>query len=68
MSGLHDSLSRVLQSRAIDAWEFGKANPGACQTAPCTAPYFYEEDNWTDDMELAGATLFELTGERYYLE
>ncbi len=62
------ALSRELTCKAIDAWEFGKANPGACQTAPCTAPYFYEEDNWTDDMELAGSTLFELTGEKEYLD
>lgn len=65
----HDpSLSRLLLEKAIEAWEFGKANPGACQTAPCVAPYFYEEDNWVDDMELAGATLFELTGERKFLD
>jgi endoglucanase len=62
------ALSHLLHQKAIDAWEFGKANPGACQTAPCVSPYFYEEDNWTDDMELAGALLFELTGERHYLD
>ncbi|MBN1790701.1 MAG: glycoside hydrolase family 9 protein, partial [Bacteroidales bacterium] len=61
-------LSRQLADKAIDAWEFGKANPGACQTAPCTAPYFYEEDNWTDDMELAGSVLYELTGKKEYLD
>lgn len=61
-------LSEVIKQKAIEAWEFGKANPGACQTAPCTAPYFYEEDNWTDDMELAGIALYELTGEKKYLE
>ncbi|HEX2394942.1 MAG TPA: glycoside hydrolase family 9 protein, partial [Bacteroidales bacterium] len=38
------SFSKLLQAKAINAWEFGKANPGACQTAPCVAPYFYEED------------------------
>jgi endoglucanase len=61
-------FSELLEQKAIDAWAFGVANPGACQTAPCTAPYFYEEDNWTDDMELAGAMLFELTGNSIYLE
>src|SRR5690606_41093875 len=30
-------------------------------------PYFYEEDNWTDDMELAATQLFRLTGETKYL-
>ena len=61
-------FSDMLTQKALDAWAFGVANPGACQTAPCTAPYFYEEDNWSDDMELAGAMLFELTGNRAYLE
>lgn len=61
-------LSEKIRHKAIDAWAFGKANPGACQTAPCMAPYFYEEDNWTDDMELAGSALYELTGDRQYLD
>jgi hypothetical protein len=39
-----------------------------CQTAPGTSPYFYEEDNWVDDMELGAAQLHALTGEREYLE
>jgi endoglucanase len=30
-------------------------------------PYFYEEDNWVDDMELAAAQLHALTGEPRYL-
>jgi len=65
----HDpALSKLLEQKAIDAWEFGTHNPGACQTAPCTAPYFYEEDNWTDDMELAGSALFEITGENRFLD
>lgn len=61
-------FSAVLSKKAISAFSFGMAHPGACQTAPCTAPYFYEEDNWTDDMELAGATLFKLTGNPAYLD
>ncbi|MCX8010699.1 MAG: glycoside hydrolase family 9 protein, partial [Ignavibacteria bacterium] len=42
--------------------------PGVCQTAPCRAPYFYEEDNWVDDMELAGIQLFNLTSDKKYLD
>src|SRR6185503_7586937 len=30
-------------------------------------PYFYEEDNWADDMELAAAELYALTREPHYL-
>jgi endoglucanase len=61
-------FSTLLARKAGDAFGFGLAHPGACQTAPCTAPYFYEEDNWTDDMELAGASLYNLTGNRDYLD
>ena len=49
------------------AFKFGLENPGVCQTAPGTAPYFYEEDNWVDDMELAAAELYNLTKELKYL-
>jgi peptidoglycan/xylan/chitin deacetylase (PgdA/CDA1 family) len=59
--------SVMLARKARSAFNFGLAHPGACQTAPCTAPYFYEEDNWTDDMELAGAMLFRLTGNHEWL-
>ena len=46
------------------AYDYGRANPGVCQTAPCRAPYFYEEDNWVDDMELAAVQLARLTGDK----
>jgi hypothetical protein len=56
-----------LQARALAAYEIGRAYPGVCQTAPARAPYFYEEDNWVDDMELAAAQLHQLTGAARYL-
>ncbi len=56
-----------LRQRAIAAFEVGKQRPGVCQGAPARAPYFYEEDNWVDDMELAAAELYALTRERPYL-
>ena len=61
------AFSRTLRDRAVAAYALGKQHPGACQTAPGTAPYFYEEDNWVDDMELAAASLFTLTRQRAYL-
>ncbi len=61
-------FSALLQEKSKAAFGFGLAHPGACQTAPCRAPYFYEEDNWTDDMELGAAVLFQLTGDRKYLD
>lgn len=50
-----------LLRRSEVAYEVGRANPGACQTAPCVSPYFYEEDNWADDMELAAAERYRAT-------
>jgi len=68
LKDLFPDYSDMLARKSSEAFEFGLVHPGVCQTAPCTAPYFYEEDNWTDDMELAGATLFKLTGNKRYLE
>lgn len=59
--------ARILQ-KAIDAYHTGLDYPGVCQTAPCRAPYFYEEENWTDDMELAASTLYQITGKTTYAE
>lgn len=60
--------SKLLLDKAMAAFDYGLKNPGVCQTAPGTAPYFYEEDNWVDDMELAAIELFKLTKEAKYLK
>ncbi len=60
-------FSDLLKSRALSAWDFALRKPGNTQTACYTSPYFYEEDNWVDDMELAAAELYELTGDENYL-
>jgi len=56
-----------LRQKALAAYTIGKRSPGVCQGAPGRAPYFYEEDNWTDDMELGAAELYALTRDRRYL-
>ncbi|HEX6070124.1 MAG TPA: glycoside hydrolase family 9 protein [Longimicrobiaceae bacterium] len=61
------AFSALLSRKARAAYELGRRYPGACQTAPGGAPYFYEEDNWVDDMELGAAQLHALTGEERYL-
>lgn len=60
-------FAELLASKAEAAFDYGLQNPGVCQTAPGTAPYFYEEENWTDDMELAAIELYKLTGSGRYL-
>lgn len=49
--------------KSLEAWDFAKSDLGNCQTACVVSPYFYEEDNWIDDMELAAATLIPVTGQ-----
>jgi hypothetical protein len=61
------ALAAMLRRKAIAAYALGEAHPGVCQTAPARAPYFYEEDNWVDDMELGAAMLHQLTGDQRYL-
>jgi hypothetical protein len=61
------ALSRTLRAKALAAYALGKKYPGVCQTAPGTSPYFYEEENWVDDMELGAAELYALTNDRRYL-
>jgi endoglucanase len=60
-------FSESLLKKAIEAFNWGLENPGVCQTAPGTAPYFYEEDNWVDDMELAAIEIYNQTHEIKYL-
>ena len=62
----YPELSKKLQLKAIEAYNYAKKNPGVSQTAPHKAPYFYEEDNWFDDMELAAATIYEITKKNKY--
>ena len=65
---INPEFSEFLLTKAIAAFSYGLKNPGVCQTAPGTAPYFYEEDNWADDMELAAIELYNQTQESKYLD
>ncbi len=60
-------FSVLLSEKSRSAYQLGLDKPGVAQTAPNRSPYFYEEDNWTDDMELGSAALYQLTGEKKYL-
>lgn len=61
------SLAETLRRKSLSAYQFGIAKPGVAQTAPMKARYFYEEDNWVDDMELGAAAIYQLTNEKKYL-
>ena len=51
------TFAEQMLRKSRDAWDFAKSDLGNFQTACMVSPYFYEEDNWVDDMELAAATL-----------
>jgi endoglucanase len=57
-----------LERKASSAYEYGLKKPGNTQTACYVSPYFYEEDNWVDDMELAAVSLYHLTKKKQLLE
>lgn len=61
------ALSEKLAVKAKDAWEFALTDFGVTQTACNVSPYFYEEDNYVDDLELAAWEMFRLTGDSVYL-
>lgn len=65
--GIDKGFASELRRRSANAYNVAKANPGACQTAPCVSPYYYEEDNWVDDMELAAMEMYRATADRRYL-
>jgi endoglucanase len=60
-------FSGKLALKAKDAWEFALTDFGVTQTACNVSPYFYEEDNYVDDLELAAWEMFRLTGDSLYL-
>ncbi|PVY38491.1 glycoside hydrolase family 9 protein [Pontibacter virosus] len=67
-SGQEKELASLFSTKALSAYKLGLAKPGVAQTAPNRAPYFYEEDNWVDDMQLGAAALYQLTGKQEFFK
>ncbi|MDR1557162.1 MAG: glycoside hydrolase family 9 protein [Tannerellaceae bacterium] len=61
-------FAETLKSKALPAYQFGEAVPGNYQTSCMVSPYFYEEDNWVDDMELAAAVNYHTGKKEAWLE
>ena len=57
-----------LNLKAINVYQFGKNFPGVCQGIPYKTGFYSEEENWSDDMELAAAQLYQLTYNPDYLK
>lgn len=66
--GIDPEFSSMLKEKAGQAYRYGKKRPGNNQTACNISPYFYEEDNWVDDMELAAAVKYGMSGTQTWLK
>ncbi|OFY38701.1 MAG: hypothetical protein A2X18_08470 [Bacteroidetes bacterium GWF2_40_14] len=51
-------FSEIMRIKAEQAFAFAVERPGNTQTACVVSPYFYEEDTYVDDIELAAATFY----------
>lgn len=67
LTPFYPNFADSLSAKASSAYELGKKQPGVCQSVPSSTVSYLQEDNWTDDMELAAAQLFQLTYNRNYL-
>jgi peptidoglycan/xylan/chitin deacetylase (PgdA/CDA1 family) len=61
-------FSKLMKQKALDAWEFALSDTGYSQTTCNVSPYYYEESNFADDLELGAAQLYHLTGENKFLK
>ncbi len=64
----YPTFADTLKVKALNVYELGKNYPGVCQSVPYKSSVFQEEDNWSDDMELAAAQLYQLTYDPNYLK
>ncbi len=64
----YPDFSEKIATKAEEAFRFAKSDLGVSQTASNRAPYFYEEDNYVDDMQLAAIQLFQTTNNPEYLK
>ncbi len=53
----YPEFSELIKKKSVEAYDFAKTDLGVNQTASVKSPYFYEEDNYVDDLELAAAQL-----------
>ena len=67
MAQFYPGFSQKITAKAKAAFTFAKSDLGVNQTASNRAPYFYEEDNYVDDMELAAVQLFRHSGDSAWL-
>jgi endoglucanase len=66
-NGYDDAYAMKCLDAAIELYAMAKKQEGYQQGNSYGAPYRYNEDTWTDDMEWAAAELYRVTGKEEYL-
>lgn len=67
-TGLSNAYADTCLQAAIELYAMAKAKPGYQQGNSYGAPYRYNEDTWTDDLEWAATELFRCTHKKEYLK
>lgn len=62
------AFSTLMKDKAGAAYNFAETKLGNTQTACLKSPYFYEEDNFADDVELAAAVKYNLSKDGSWLK
>jgi len=62
------AFASILKEKSDPAFTFAESDLGCTQTACVVSPYFYEEDNYVDDMELAASVKYETTANDEWLK
>ncbi|MEZ4776782.1 MAG: glycoside hydrolase family 9 protein [Bacteroidia bacterium] len=65
---LDETYAKKCLKAAKELYQMGLRQPGFQQGNSFSAPYRYNEDTWTDDMEWGAAELYKATGEKHYLD
>lgn len=71
-AGIFESIdpafASILKEKSNPAYAFAESDLGCTQTACTVSPYFYEEDNYVDDMELAAVVKYTETRNQEWLK
>jgi peptidoglycan/xylan/chitin deacetylase (PgdA/CDA1 family) len=62
------AFASILKEKSDPAYTFAESDLGCTQTACTVSPYFYEEDNYVDDMELAASVKYNETSSYEWLK
>ncbi len=67
-NGIDNAYAQKCLNAAIELYDMAKVQKGFQQGNSYGAPYRYNEDTWTDDMEWAATELYKATGKIDYRE